>query len=390
MTPYAGFLYFGVLLYPLVPTLALGLLGRAAWRWALIATLGMLIVQYWSPLTIRGNLAVRELWLVAAWGLFQLLVVWTYRFVAQRTRRRLAFYAAIALSLLPLVLAKLLPVVQPGTQLGFLGISYTTFRALDVVFGIRDNLIASLSPLQLFGYLLFFPTISSGPIDRFRRFVVDWSHRRSRAEFLQDLDGALHRVFTGFLYKFILAALIKTHWLDPAAAGSDPLSTVSYMYAYSFYLFFDFAGYSCFAIGISYLFGIHTPENFTRPFLARDIRDFWNRWHLTLSHWLRDHVYMRFVLTATRGRWFRNRYRASQLGFFLSFGLMGLWHGVEPHYLLYGLYHATLVTGHEWFDRFNRRHHLWREGPLWTAAGVFLTFHAVCAGFLLFSGRLGG
>ena len=73
------------------------------------------------------------------------------------------------------------------------------------------------------------------------------------------------------------------------------------MYAYSLYLFFDFAGYTAFAIGVGYLFGIHTPENFQRPFLARDIRDFWNRWHISLSWWFRDHVYMRFVMAASDG-----------------------------------------------------------------------------------------
>src|SRR5439155_15705196 len=122
-----------------------------------------------------------------------------------------------------------------------------------------------------------------------------------------DLDSAVHRVFTGFLYKFILAALVKQYWMDFVAMGAAPLDVVSYMYAYTFYLFFDFAGYSNFAIGFSYLFGIHTPENFNRPFLATNIRDFWNRWHITLSWWLRDHVYMRFLLAATKGRWFRSK-----------------------------------------------------------------------------------
>src|SRR5437870_10707770 len=102
--------------------------------------------------------------------------------------------------------------------------------------------------------------------------------------------------------------------MDPAAERSGVMDIISYMYAYSLYLFFDFAGYSAFAIGFSYLFGIHTPENFNKPFLARNIRDFWNRWHMTLSFWLRDHVYMRFVMAATKGRWFKGRYAASHIG----------------------------------------------------------------------------
>ena len=161
------------------------------------------------------------------------------------------------------------------------------------------------------------------------------------------------------------------------------------MYGYSLYLYFDFAGYSAFAVGISYLLGIHTPENFNRPFLAGNIKDFWNRWHISLSTWLRDHVYMRFMLAATKGRWFTGKYTASYLGFFLTFGLMGLWHGIEPYYLLYGLYHGTLLVGHDLFTRWNKPRRVWGNGPLWRAAGTLVTFHLVCLGFLLFSGRIG-
>src|SRR5207245_10136401 len=105
--------------------------------------------------------------------------------------------------------------------------------------------------------------------------------RLSSDLFHVDLDGAVHHIFRGFLYKFILAALIKQYWLERAASSGSFTALVSYMYAYSFYLFFDFAGYSAFAIALSYLFGGHPPENFVRPFFALNIRDFLNRWHIT-------------------------------------------------------------------------------------------------------------
>jgi membrane protein involved in D-alanine export len=238
-------------------------------------------------------------------------------------------------------------------------------------------------------FLFFFPTISAGPIDRYRRFATDWRKTRSRAEFLADLDGAVHRFFRGLLYKFIIAALIEQRWLRPAGHRSSLIGLVSYMYAYSFYLFFDFAGYSALAISISYLFGVHTPENFNRPFLARNIRDFWNRWHITLSFWFRDHVYMRFLLAAARGKWFKNMHTAAILGYFLAFGLMGLWHGIEPHYIVYGLYQATLLSAFHIFSSWKKVHQQWREGLLWNALAVFITFNAVCFGLLIFSGRIG-
>lgn len=389
MTPYADFLYFGLMLYPVVPTIILGLLGRINWRWIVVVTVIVLVVQFGDTLNIRPTAGIQEIWLVVAYAGFQWIVSNGFLFLRKRGQNRAIYYAAILLGLLPLALAKFVPLIMPQTLIGFLGISYVTFRSMDVILNIQDGLITSLATVPYLVYLFFFPTISSGPIDRYRRFVADWSHSRTRAEFLQDLDTAVHRVFTGFLYKFIIAALIKQYWMDPVAKGNDWLTIASYMYAYSLYLFFDFAGYSHFAIAFSYLFGIHTPENFNRPFLARDIRDFWNRWHMTLSTFFRDHIYYRFVIAATKGKWFKDKYLASYLGFFVMFGLMGLWHGTTPNYLLYGLYHASLFTGFDLFQRWNKAHKVWGEGPLWNAAGIFITFNAVCFGFLVFSGRLG-
>jgi membrane protein involved in D-alanine export len=385
--PYANFTFFGLLLYAVVPTLILGLLGRAGRRWALFVTAGMIVVQYHGLLNIRSGFAVREIWIVLGFALWQWATM--RAFASAGARGGWLFYAAVGASLLPLAATKLVPIMSPENQFGFLGISYVTFRALDVVFCLRDNVITEPGMLDFLAFLFFFPTISSGPIDRYRRFIGDWKKTRTRTEFLADLDGAVHRIFRGFFYKFIVAALIKQYWLDRAAAGASFGALASYMYAYSFYLFFDFAGYSAFAIALSYLFGVHTPENFDRPFLARNIRDFWNRWHITLSFWFRDHVYMRFLFAATRGKWFANKQAAVILGYFLSFGLMGLWHGIEPHYIIYGLYQATLLSAYHFFSRWNKVHGRWRDGRLGRAASVFITFQFVCFGLLIFSGRIG-
>jgi membrane protein involved in D-alanine export len=407
MIPYADFLYFGILLYIAVPTLLIRRWLGFSRPWVLLATAAMLLVQYGtiahllpagtheSALALggfssSGGLAeLRTIYVVMACGIFQWIVAQTFLWMRARSSWYWPYPAALVLTLLPLVAARFLPLAIPSAQLlGFLGISYVTFRSLDVIFSIRDRLIVSLPAGQFFAFLFFFPAISSGPIDRYRRFSHDWNRPRLPSEFWTDLDGAVHRVFTGFLYKFILAALINRYWIDPIAPGGL-VSTLSYMYGYALYLYFDFAGYSAFAVGVSYLLGIHTPENFNRPFLAGNIKDFWNRWHISLSTWFRDHVYMRFMLAATKGRWFTSKYTASYLGLFLSFGLMGLWHGIEPYYLLYGLYHGTLLVGHDLFTRWNKPRRAWGNGPLWRIAGAMITFHLVCLGFLLFSGRIG-
>lgn len=385
MTPYADFTYFGLLLlYIVVPTVLLGLFGRANSRWTLIATALALGVGFSEVQSVFPGVELREIWIVLGWGFFQGAIAGCLL----RWNTRGPFYASVGLALLPLVAAKFLPLLAPQSAFGFLGISYVTFRALDVIFSIHDRVITSLRPTHYFGYLFFFPTVSSGPVDRYRRFIQDWEKRRTRREFLTDLDSAIEHVFRGFAYKFLIAALIRTYWMDRVSADPSFLGVVGYMYAYTFYLFFDFAGYSAFAVGLSRLFGIHSPENFNLPFLSRNIRDFWNRWHISLSFWFRDHVYMRFLLTAGKKKWFKGRHTASYLGLFLTFGLMGIWHGPHVYYILYGIYHAALLCGFDWFARWNKQRKIWGSTRGWHIAGVILTFHVVSFGLLLFSGHL--
>jgi membrane protein involved in D-alanine export len=389
MIPYIDFLYFGVSLYVIIPALVFGFFQRAWKIWLVIATIIMLVLQYTAIVDTKEHFSFNGIYLVAAYAACQFIIAEFFLFTRKRGNNHSIFYSVIFLSLLPLLAAKFIPLVVPDYAIFFLGLSYVTFRSLDVLLGIQDEIILELPPVQYLTFLLFFPTISSGPIDRFKRFSEDWRRVRSRDDFFRDLDGAAHRIFTGFLYKFILAALIKQYWLDPVSHGMNFLHIASYMYAYTFYLFFDFAGYSAFAVGFSYIFGIHTPENFNRPFLSRDIRDFWNRWHMSLSFWFRDHIYNRFVFASVKGKWFKNRYAASYLGYMLTMGLMGLWHGTALNYIVYGLYHGVLLSATDWLNRRYKGNRLLNDnGLIWQTASVLLTFHLVAFGLLIFSGRL--
>ena len=420
MTPYVDLSYFALLLYPLLPAVALGLLGRLRLWYLLAATVAMVLIQYGGSF---GGGAEQLRW-IGAFAVYETALTLGFGSLRRRGRSSALFTVVIVLALLPLVAVKVQPLllahgwwpatptpmgaVQPsggaavpgaqpaqpglsailGTTFGFLGISYLTFRYLDVLVGIHDGLFAAPGLARLLGYVFFFPCISAGPIDRYRRFEGDLAPRRSGADYAADIDAGLYRVAQGFLYKFVVAALIYRYALLPLGPQRDLLHLWLYMYVYAVFLFFDFAGYTAFAIGVSRFFGIRSPENFRLPFLSRNFKDFWNRWFITLSWFLRDHVYMRFVLGALRSRRFRNRHAASYVGYMLTFLAMGFWHGLDLHYIVYGCYHGVMISTNDFLARWNQRRRLLPDNALTRGLSIVLTFNLVCFGMLIFSGHL--
>src|SRR5690349_9346509 len=141
MTPYADFTYFGLMLYPVLPTLLMGLCGWRVRYWSLIVTGFVLLIIYRDVVNVLPHLAIREIWLVIGYGVFQWLLTQAFLRLRQRSKSRRLFWGALALGLAPLVISKFLPLFAPQSLFGFLGISYITFRGLDVIFGIQDGLI---------------------------------------------------------------------------------------------------------------------------------------------------------------------------------------------------------------------------------------------------------
>lgn len=378
MIPYATPLFFGVVTYVVAPAVWITLRGWWHWRFVLASTLLLAAVQLgWSD----------ELWRAAACVALQLGTIAAFAALRPRNLRG-TYWGAIALVLVPLLLTRLTGVTSLSSPFGFLGVSYITFRALDVIFGLHDGSIKALDAPALVAYLLFFPTLSSGPIDRYRRFARDFRRVLSRDAYLALLDSAIPLFVRGALYKFVGATIVKEQLVDRLVDRPDAIGLVGYMYAYTAFLFLDFAGYSAMAVALGRVFGIDTPENFNRPFAASNIVEFWNRWHISLSTWFRDHVYMRIVLAAKRGKWFQDRYLPSYLALLVSFGLMGVWHGFAWHFVVYGIYHALLQIGHSLFVRWNASRGAWGQGRAWRILGQCVTIHAFCLGLLLFSGRL--
>ena len=210
-------------------------------------------------------------------------------FIAQRMDLK-RLKPLVMLSILPLVVNKVFAITQLHL-LAFIGISYMSFKTIQIMLEISDGLIKEkISVKDYLQFLLFFPTVSSGPIDRSRRFLKEINEVMPRKDYLELAGDGIYRVVLGLLYKVVLSTYVYQMLLALSNTGTVVYS-IKYMYLYTLYLFFDFAGYSLMAVGSSNILGIQTPMNFNKPFLSIDIKDFWTRWHITLSTWLRDFVF---------------------------------------------------------------------------------------------------
>ena len=344
---------------------------------------------------------------IAALGIYliwQMVLVLFYKHYRKSKDGKWVFYLVSFLSLLPIIFVKVQPAIN-GTQslLGFLGISYLTFRSVGIIIELRDGVIKDLKMWEYLRFLLFMPTFSSGPIDRFKRFNENYQTIPERDELLDMLAESVRYIMWGFLYKFILAHILGEILLPPLknlalqTGGFFNYYVVAVMYTFGLELFFDFAGYSMFALAISNLMGIRSPINFNKPFLSRDLKEFWNRWHMSLSFWFRDFVFMRMVMVMTRKKLFKNRNVTSSVAYILNMLLMGFWHGITWFYIAYGLFHGVgLVINDAWVRKkrtLNKERKKAGRPPLpenrWVQLlGMVITFHVVMVSFLIFSGFL--
>ena len=292
----------------------------------------------------------------------------------------------IFLAGLPLVLVKVLAVFKIS-GLGFLGISYMTFKLIQIIIEIYDGLIEKpMGPLDYVHFLLFFPALSSGPIDRSRRFLEDWKKQRTKDEYLELAGTGLFRLVLGLFYKLVISGMVFQQMTS--IRYKDFSFFVIYMYLYTAYLFFDFAGYSLMAVGASNILGIETPMNFNIPFISVDIKDFWNRWHITLSTWLRDFVFSRIVMRFMRKKIFKKRLTTAMVAYMINMTFMGFWHGITLNYIAYGFYHGILMAAFEWYQKKSKFYKKNKNKTWYKVISWLITMHLVMFGFLIFSGKM--
>jgi alginate O-acetyltransferase complex protein AlgI len=224
----------------------------------------------------------------------------------------------------------------------WLGLSYMTFRAIDLLIQARRRPEILPHPLAAASFLLFFPAYLSGPVNRFPAFAEDVA--RGPAPMSPDeLRDSLARMAVGVIKVLLIAEILRVNTpigvRSPEGLGAGML--VLGLYCQFAYIYFDFSGYSDVAIAVGRLFGVRLPENFNFPFLSRNLQDFWNRWHISFATWFRDYIYF-VLLRALRvnAPWLSDL-GANLSSIFVTFFLMGAWHGDALNWLLYGVYHGA-------------------------------------------------
>ena len=306
-------------------------------------------------------------------------------FIAQRMESK-RLKPLVILSILPLVVNKVFAITQLHL-LAFIGISYMSFKTIQIMLEISDGLIKEkISVKDYLQFLLFFPTVSSGPIDRSRRFLKEINEVMPRKDYLELAGDGIYRIVLGLLYKVVLSTYVYQMLLALSNTGTVVYS-IKYMYLYTLYLFFDFAGYSLMAVGSSNVLGIQTPMNFNKPFLSVDIKDFWTRWHITLSTWLRDFVFSRVLMQVIRKKWFKNRLHNAAYAYMVNMLVMGFWHGISVSYIAYGFYHGVLMSGFEIYQKKSTFYKKHKNKTWYKLISWFVTMNLVMVGFFIFSGE---
>lgn len=376
--------FYVYLLVALVPAAALGFTGHRIKRYGLAASLVFLLLLFgenWQGMAafvaFIAIACAATFWVLRSWQSGE-KALWKYR-------------VALAAVIAPVVIYKIGAVFDQNLM-GFLGISYITFKAVQVIIEVRDDIITEMNFSDYLYFLVFFAPFTSGPIDRSRRFTEDANRVYTPREYGDLLSRGLLLLLVGAVYQMVLGSVFH-HFFTPAPLGDGPWwweigAQVKDAYMYGFYLFFDFAGYSLMAMGVSYCFGIKTPRNFRAPFLATDVRDFWDRWHISLSTWLRDFVFMRLVKSATRRKVFKNRLNTACAGYMANFMLMGAWHGLTLDYLVYGAYYGVLMGATDVYQKksgFHKRH---KKKKWYKVLQWFVTINLVMLGMAIFSGQM--
>lgn len=269
-------------------------------------------------------------------------------------------------------LSILIPVV---TVLIPIGISFYTFHSVSYLVSIkkRELPVARFWDFALF--LAFFPSLIAGPINRAKTFLPQIAVNQPR-DILEPFR-AFTLIILAVIKVYCLGGLISENWVTPIFSNPLEYSVIDLLvglYAYAMQIYLNFSGYTDLVTGIALLLGFRLPINFNFPYLAFNLREFWDRWHISLSHWIRDYIYI--PLGGSRCGFVR-----TQVNVMLAMLLSGLWHGAGINFIIWGACHGIGIVFLNILDRFIGRGWITQRSP--TVARL-LTWHYICFTWLFF------
>lgn len=269
----------------------------------------------------------------------------------------------------------------------WIGFSYIAFRLIHTLYDSLKGRAPVVSLQEYITFTFFYPSLTAGPIDRLERFIKDL-----RASFLpgrNDWDFVIRRLTSGLLKKFILADSLALMALSPQNAAQTQYTGWAWvlLYAYALQIFLDFSGYTDLALALGRLAGVRLPENFNQPYLKPNLTQFWNNWHISLTQWFRAYVFnplTRALRGAPMPVW-----GIILLTQITTMTLIGLWHGITPNFIVWGLWHGLgLFIHNRWQAVFRVKVETWASSPLRRLlvgiSGGLLTFHFVALGWVWF------
>lgn len=347
---FASFVAFVLAAYRLTPPpyRRLALLGASIvfYAWAFPAhavVLALLALGTWlvGRRVVPGTAGRTRLLAWAVTALLLVLGAYKYADMAEQT-------AAVLLSAVGLAPLDLPRLVAP------LGLSYATFMLVHYLAELyRGNATPAREFTDFALYAFFFPTAVSGPIKRYPQFVSDLE--KDRRLTLEDASAGIGRIIFGLFKKVVIADLLIA-WTVPLTdrpGVQDPLALLVAVYAYTFVIYFDFSGYSDMAIGVARLFGFTIIENFEHPYLRSDLSRFWRTWHISLTRFITENVYI--PLGGSR----RGSLRTAG-NTMVAMLASGLWHGAAWHYVVWGgLHGAGLIVARAWGGVLGRVGEVW-------------------------------
>ena len=340
----------------------------------------VMIVMLFGPMSL-------QMWEFVIFLGVELFIIYFFYFFRKKCSSEFVYFFIMLTSIMPLAIVKGFGKTTYGAFIGFSGMSYISFKIWELLIEIHDGRIEKANILDILGFLCFAPSFSSGPIGRYPVFKQESEKKVAGKQYVSDyFVPGLKKIVLGMFYKFSIAFIISEYIMSRYESLSFK-GAVAYMYAYTLYLFFDFAGYSMMAVGTGYLMGIKMPDNFNKPFLARNMKEFWERWHISLSTWFNDFLFSRFVLNNVRNGLFKNPKKAARWAYICTMLVMGFWHGLYWHYILYGVYQGVLLVLTDCWIK-SKTFRKVKKMKYYDWVSRIVCFHLIAFGMLIFSGFL--